>query len=241
MRDALQKNPEGRQGAQLVICPNGNGSVSLPVIVNRWHVATILIGPTFLEPAQLWKLGQRLQCPIRSVKPAVPCPASRRRPKISAAAFHALLQLIHLQAQRLAEELDPTLLWHGSREHPAVKKVKAYVWEHLTEAMSTRTAARHVGLSEPYFCRVFRRDTAVTLTEYIARLRIRRAQSLLLDPSRRVTEVAFACGYQSISMFNDNFRRYAGMSPTEFRGSLAARGSSASLTGPGGCEPVPAS
>jgi AraC-like DNA-binding protein len=39
----------------------------------------------------------------------------------------------------------------------------------------------------------------------------------------RVTEVAYACGFESIPHFNRVFRQYAGISPTEYRSSQLAK------------------
>ena len=64
---------------------------------------------------------------------------------------------------------------------------------------------------------VFRHATGLTLTEYVARLRVEHAKRLLGNPSVRVSEVAFATGFSSISQFNTVFRKTVGLSPTQFR------------------------
>jgi AraC-like DNA-binding protein len=82
--------------------------------------------------------------------------------------------------------------------------------------------SRHVGLSRNHFCRVFKHETGITFTEYLARLRVEKAKELLADVRVRITEAADRAGFNSISQFNRVFRRYAGSSPTEYRRRLPA-------------------
>jgi AraC-like DNA-binding protein len=63
----------------------------------------------------------------------------------------------------------------------------------------------------------------MTFSEYVARCHVDRARQLLHDPDLRVTEVAFAAGFQSIPHFNHTFKRYTGLSPKRYRASLRKR------------------
>ena len=51
-------------------------------------------------------------------------------------------------------------------------------------------------------------------------MRIEKARNLLLNPNLRISEVAFAAGFQSLTHFNRIFRRIAGESPTQYRKKL---------------------
>ena len=53
--------------------------------------------------------------------------------------------------------------------------------------------------------------------DYIARARIERTKQMLLNPHTRISEAAFAAGFQSLSQFNRVFRRVTGESPTAHR------------------------
>ncbi|MEP6938065.1 MAG: helix-turn-helix domain-containing protein, partial [Chthoniobacterales bacterium] len=53
-----------------------------------------------------------------------------------------------------------------------------------------------------------------------ARVRIEKAKALLLDRRRRVSEVAYEVGFQSLTHFNRVFRKITGQSPTSFRRAL---------------------
>jgi AraC-like DNA-binding protein len=71
-----------------------------------------------------------------------------------------------------------------------------------------------------HFCKVFHKTTGLTFTDYVARVRLDDAKTQLLNPSRRISEVAYDVGFQSLTQFNRTFKRVFGQSPTEFRAHL---------------------
>jgi transcriptional regulator GlxA family with amidase domain len=64
---------------------------------------------------------------------------------------------------------------------------------------------------------MFRQATGLTFTDYLARIRVEKVKSMLLDPHKRVSEAAFAAGFQSLSQFNRVFRKVAGEAPSMYR------------------------
>jgi AraC-like DNA-binding protein len=77
--------------------------------------------------------------------------------------------------------------------------------------------ARAVNMSAFYFCKMFKQATGLTFTDYLARIRVEKVKNLLLDPHKRVSEAAFAAGFQSLSQFNRVFRKVAGEAPSTYR------------------------
>jgi AraC-like DNA-binding protein len=67
---------------------------------------------------------------------------------------------------------------------------------------------------------MFSRATGLTFTQYVQRARTEKAKELLADREQRVSEVAFASGFQSIPHFNRVFRRLTGIAPTTYRANL---------------------
>jgi AraC-like DNA-binding protein len=68
-----------------------------------------------------------------------------------------------------------------------------------------------------YFCKLFKKATGLTFTEYLGRVRIEKAKALLLNPHLRISEIAYDVGFQSLTHFNRVFRQVTGRSPTAFR------------------------
>ena len=103
---------------------------------------------------------------------------------------------------------------------PLVSRAKEYIEQHEADHLSLPEVARAVNTTASYLCRLFKRSTGVNFTEYLQRLRLSRAKCLLVNPQMRVSEVAFAAGFQSLTQFNRTFQRLMGQSPTEFRNEL---------------------
>jgi AraC-like DNA-binding protein len=61
----------------------------------------------------------------------------------------------------------------------------------------------------------------LTFTEYLARVRIEKAKALLLEPNRRISEVAYDVGFQSLTHFNRVFRKIVRQSPSSYRRSVS--------------------
>ena len=77
--------------------------------------------------------------------------------------------------------------------------------------------AKEAGLTRAYATRLFRRETGMTMHEYITRQRISHAQRLLATSDRGVLDIMGECGYKSPTRFYAAFRRYAGGTPAQYR------------------------
>lgn len=77
-------------------------------------------------------------------------------------------------------------------------------------------AAREACLSEFHFHRLFRATFGETPHDFLTRLRMQRAKSLLAS-ERTVTEVCFEVGYESLGSFSSKFHARFGRSPAEFQ------------------------
>ena len=92
--------------------------------------------------------------------------------------------------------------------------------EHQAEKISLGNVAKAVNMSAFYFCKMFKKLAGINFTDYLSRVRIERAQNLLLNPNLRVSEIAFEVGFQSLTHFNRVFKKITGQSPTDYRGQL---------------------
>jgi AraC-like DNA-binding protein len=141
-------------------------------------------------------------------------------PVISAKKYAAAVNLLAIFAEHLSRVSNEIVLRQEHTEPALVSRAKHYIEEHESDHLSLPEVARAVNTTASYLCRLFKRSTGVNFTEYLRRLRLSRAKNLLLNPQLRVSEVAFASGFQSLTQFNRAFQRLMGQSPTEFRNSL---------------------
>jgi transcriptional regulator GlxA family with amidase domain len=93
----------------------------------------------------------------------------------------------------------------------------AYLREHFDEVIYARNLARAVGTS-PSRLRAFFHDLlGTTWGHCLNAIRIRHAAALLSHFNKSVAEIAFACGFQTLSHFNTHFAAVMGQTPTDYR------------------------
>lgn len=93
-----------------------------------------------------------------------------------------------------------------------------YVTEHYTSDLTLPFLASNCGISEEYYCRMFKKITGATPVTYMNILRVNRACDLLTKhPDKQIEEIAHECGYASAAYFNRVFKKNTGTTPTKFR------------------------
>jgi AraC-like DNA-binding protein/ligand-binding sensor protein len=136
--------------------------------------------------------------------------------------YESILRLLTIFAQHLASMSNQLMVKEESSEPPVIAKARAYIAEHQDDDLTLAQVAQSVNTSAFYFCKMFKKATGMTFTDYLARVRVEKVKNLLLNPHKRVSEAAFEAGFQSLSQFNRVFRKIAGESPSTFRERLHA-------------------
>jgi AraC-like DNA-binding protein len=96
-------------------------------------------------------------------------------------------------------------------------KTRKYIEEHSDEVLSLTKVAKAVNISANHLSEKFKEVTGINFVDYVARARFEKARDLLLNSNRRISEIAFAAGFQSLSQFNRVFKKLSGKSPSAFR------------------------
>ena len=135
--------------------------------------------------------------------------------------YEALIRLLTIFAEHLASCANALMLAQGQTETPAMGHARHYIHDHSDDELSLGTVAHVVNMSASYFSDKFKHATGMNFVEYVARTRVEKARNLLLNPNRRVSEIAFEVGFRSLSQFNRAFKKVTGQAPTEYRQSLA--------------------
>jgi AraC-like DNA-binding protein/ligand-binding sensor protein len=139
---------------------------------------------------------------------------------ISAQQYESVLRLLTIFAQHLSIVSNQLMVASLNAEPPVITKAKKFIQDKQSEDISLGDVARAVNTSTFYFCKLFKKTTGLNFTGYLSRVRIEKAKNLLLNPNLRISEIAFAAGFQSLTHFNRIFRKIAGESPTQFRDKL---------------------
>lgn len=202
-------------------CPSGLLKILVPVFVRGRHVANLLAGPFTLRTLSrrhLVELMARLSgAGLGDRQPELET-TWRYTPRLSAEKGRAVATLLGMLARYLAGLAGEMLTDRPTPARvPWLETVETLLRENGGRRVPLREVAARVHLSPCHFCAVFKRQTGLTFTAYRNRLRLDRAAELLREPGRRITDVAFEVGFDSIPYFNRAFRRRFGCSPSEYR------------------------
>lgn len=99
----------------------------------------------------------------------------------------------------------------------AVVRAVDYINANYTEEITMEQLCETAGVSKQHMCRLFRSTLNSRPMEYAAKRRIQAAKELLTDTDKTVDEIAEETGFCTGSYFCKLFRRYEGMTPTQFR------------------------
>jgi AraC-like DNA-binding protein/ligand-binding sensor protein len=221
----LQRAVARSLNPQQISCFAGLTDVAVPVLVGGRQIATLMSGQVFRrEPTER---DFRLITAMIIDRPDGDWERRARAayfatPVVTADRFQAIIQLLNVFAQYLADFAGRQIMANAQVEPAAVTRAKQFVQDHVDESINLGQVVEQVGVSRFYFCKLFKKATGMTLTEYVTRVRIEKAKTLLVDPSLRISEIVFAAGFGSIPRFNSVFKQHVGMPPTEYRLTLRA-------------------
>ncbi len=124
---------------------------------------------------------------------------------------HMITALLH-RRDFLTE--DSKLLDRKSIEKimPVVEFIDKNYREHITLADLSRV----MNLNEYYFCRLFKKATGATVTDYLNYVRVSKAEKMLKS-GMSISEVSYNVGFSSLSYFNRIFKKYKFCSPSAYK------------------------
>jgi AraC-like DNA-binding protein len=131
--------------------------------------------------------------------------------------YRAMLRLLNIFAQHLSILSNQLAVRRENDESTNMTRARQFIEDHQAEPLSLGRIAQVANISRHYFCKMFKKATGINFTDYLSRVRVEKSKALLLNPNSRISEAAFACGFQSMTNFNRAFKRIVGRSPTQFR------------------------
>lgn len=92
-----------------------------------------------------------------------------------------------------------------------------YILEHLDTRIKMNDLCKHTGLSSAYISRLFKKETGVTVTDYVLQKKLETAKNMLDYSSYPVTWIASTLAFPSQSYFSKVFKTAYGISPGKYR------------------------
>ncbi len=121
-----------------------------------------------------------------------------------------LLRLAHAQPKAAKARAVPPSLSRADQ-------LACYIARNYHKSLTADSIAQASGLHPNYAMNLFRQAFGTTMSDFIVQHRLSHAERLLLITDDAITEIAFASGFQSLSRFNEAFKRSCECSPREYR------------------------
>lgn len=92
-----------------------------------------------------------------------------------------------------------------------------YVAEHYTDNISLSDIAKLLTRNYHYVSRYFKSIFNMPFSEFLNIYRLEHAVQLLCESDKKIVDIAYESGFQSVRTFNDCFKKHFHMSPSEYK------------------------
>ncbi|RUS43960.1 response regulator [Cohnella sp. AR92] len=123
-------------------------------------------------------------------------------------------------ADWLRKEMETIMDWilgvrHRSK-HAAIEKALRYIGKNYGRDLTQQEVADHVQMNATYFSLLFKEEMDISYIKYLTQVRMEKAK-LLLGAGESIQEISEKVGYQHARHFSEVFKKYAGVTPGQFR------------------------
>ncbi|MGT2928866.1 helix-turn-helix domain-containing protein [Streptococcus dentasini] len=118
------------------------------------------------------------------------------------------------------------------RKNEKIRELVDYINQHYEQPMSIEFLADMIGYSKTHFMAVFKKHTGTSCTEFIIQVRLSKACYELINSSQSVLEIATKVGFNNLSNFNRQFKRYYQLTPSQYRKQQKHQQSGAAMVNP---------
>lgn len=113
-------------------------------------------------------------------------------------------------------------IYHDKKEPSESKQViisqiMRFINENYEKKLSLQDIADHIGYNRNYLCTFFKKNSNLTITEYINVIRIKHSQEYLKQTDMSVTDISSLCGFECLSHYGRVFKSIIGCSPLQYR------------------------
>lgn len=195
-------------------CPNGLYEICVPVCIDGEVKSIIYIGNLTFDrhftEKSVKKICKITQCDER---PVIKNIRNTELIKSSLPYFQMaeiIKEYILLCVQRAPEKKEKSYHW-------AVENIKGYAETYYRNELSLKQLANLYFINEKYIGRLFKKQIGCSFREYLNRIRIEKAEELLINTDMKVIDIAYETGFGNVTYFNRVFASQRGCTPVEYR------------------------
>lgn len=103
------------------------------------------------------------------------------------------------------------------RKNEKLRQIIEYIQEHYNEDLRIEELAKLMGYSQPHFMALFKEQTGSSCIDFIIQVRLRAASQELVNTMDSIVTIAHSVGFNNLSNFNRQFKRYFNCTPSAYR------------------------
>ncbi|MFC6347127.1 AraC family transcriptional regulator [Vagococcus carniphilus] len=132
-----------------------------------------------------------------------------------------LIQLIRVELEPVNFERSTGMLKKTFKDS-TINKIILYLQENMSQTVLLDDICNEFYLSKTYLKRFFKNETGYTVMTYLKVLRMEEAKKLIREDNLSFTEIAQQLGFDSVHYFSTSFKKYEGLSPSDYEKSIKA-------------------
>ena len=118
---------------------------------------------------------------------------------------------------QIYERLLNTLFEKNESVNPIIRRLVTYIKTNFSRDICLKTLAIDLNINANYLGQLFKEETGEYFSDYLNMIRINKAKELLKDLRQNTKDISAAVGYKDANYFYKTFKKYTGISPSEFR------------------------
>ena len=98
-----------------------------------------------------------------------------------------------------------------------INRIHEFLMKNYQNEIDLEEVAEIVHMAPASVCRFFKSATGLTVFEYLNKIKIDYSCKLLLNTDQNIVDISYDCGFNNLSHFNKQFRKFIGKTPSQFR------------------------
>lgn len=217
---ARRRLAEGKRTGRPVInrCHAGFYDALIPIFAEGDYMGSLCVGQ-FLRrsPDETELAGIRRDLDFLEFEPGELENDYRNTRILTDDEVEGLIELVQMLGEYLCESHMRLRFLESLRSSDPIRTAEQYIQRHYANRLTVGGIARSVGMSKSYFMHKFAEQNGVSPIAYLNSFRVTRAAELLTGTGMPISEIAYHCGFQTLSHFNRQFRKIFGESPGSCR------------------------
>lgn len=107
-----------------------------------------------------------------------------------------------------------------AKDNEKIDKIFRHVFDNFSKEINLSEVAKIANMTKHAFCRYFKTRTQKTFIQFVNEVRISQACKLISEGENQIGNIAYDCGFNSLSNFNKVFKTTKGITPSEFKNGL---------------------